>query len=503
MPELFSQAGEDAVLWSLFDPAASGFYLEIGALDGLRFSNCLSFERAGWRGICVEAHAHYAQLLRKNRPASTVVHAAVSDHDADEVAFYANQRGSLSTLDRSMETVWRQRFSKYFSGFEVQRVAMRTVDSILAEHKPADVPLDVVSIDVEGHELAVLRGFDLERHRPRVLVIEAIDQAAADALKAHMTGRGYRTARRLESNWFFCRDEADVATLAAANADVTTTWLPHPMDAKETGRRRRSRRSAAPPPPRSMVRRLATLVGVAPPPAAPAARVRLTPEQRQARREERKRMPVNVGFHGDRYLLRLVAYLASRVEVFIETGANVGNTTRYVAATYGHLSVYACESDATSFDAASERLAGLPNATLSPTASPQFLHDLVEARPTLTDRPALFWLDAHGYGFRWPLKDEIAFITRRWRRACILIDDFRVPGRPDFAFDQSEDQLCAIETIAPDLDPRHAYRIVYPRYRERTSPHHPLTGTGLIVFGDDAFALPPELTPDFKIAPAP
>ena len=48
----------------------------------------------------------------------------------------------------------------------------------------------------------------------------------------------------------------------------------------------------------------------------------------------------------------------------------------------------------------------------------------------------LFWLDAHGYGFKWPLKDEVRFIAEKFKHAYILIDDFKVPGLGCFGFDE-------------------------------------------------------------------
>jgi hypothetical protein len=70
-----------------------------------RFSNTLFFESKGWKGLCVEAHADYIQLLGNNRPGSIVEHAEVGERDKADTEFYANSRRSLSTLDRSEHPV--------------------------------------------------------------------------------------------------------------------------------------------------------------------------------------------------------------------------------------------------------------------------------------------------------------------------------------------------------------------------------------------------------------
>jgi lysophospholipase L1-like esterase len=234
-------------------------------------------------------------------------------------------------------------------------------------------------------------------------------------------------------------------------------------------------------------------------PRKPGRRGDRVTRRRNPRAMSAKYTAADVGFHGDEYLMRLVAHLAPQCHAFIETGSNVGSTAAYVARSCPHLAIYSCEADDTSFAIATERLAPHPQAKVFHQPSPQFLHDLFASHPDLSRHNNLYWLDAHGYGFRWPLKDEVAFLTRTLDRGMILIDDFRVPGRPEFRFDQSEDQVCAIESIAPDLDPRHDYHLVYPAYTQRTSEHHPLTGVGLIVFGDADFSLPPDLQPLFTL----
>jgi hypothetical protein len=110
------------------------------------------------------------------------------------------------------------------------------------------------------------------------------------------------------------------------------------------------------------------------------------------------------------------------------------------------------------------------------------------------DKRVLFWLDAHGYGFEWPLRKEISFITTNFERAYILIDDFKVPGLDCFGFDEYDGQVCSFEYIKSALNPGLEYRLCYPNYKERTSAHHPLRGWGLLEFGhNEDLTLPASL----------
>jgi hypothetical protein len=96
----------------------------------------------------------------------------------------------------------------------------------------------------------------------------------------------------------------------------------------------------------------------------------------------------------------------------------------------------------------------------------------------------MYWLDAHDYGFRWPLYDELRFITSEFSTAIILIDDAQIPGQPQFKYSSYEDQVCNTDYIVAALTPGKTYKICYPIYTERTSPHHPLTGVITVSFGE-------------------
>jgi hypothetical protein len=82
------------------------------------------------------------------------------------------------------------------------KVPARTLDDILAEANAQSI--DFVSIDVEGHELDVLDGFNLSRWRPRLILIE--DLLLRNRLHRELVRRGYRWIRRTGiNNWYVPR----------------------------------------------------------------------------------------------------------------------------------------------------------------------------------------------------------------------------------------------------------------------------------------------------------
>jgi len=65
-----SQCGEDKLLLQWFDGLCNGTYLEMGALDGLQYSNSYVFnQKFDWRGVLIELDPSNFRKLQKNRPA--------------------------------------------------------------------------------------------------------------------------------------------------------------------------------------------------------------------------------------------------------------------------------------------------------------------------------------------------------------------------------------------------------------------------------------------------
>lgn len=212
----------------------------------------------------------------------------------------------------------------------------------------------------------------------------------------------------------------------------------------------------------------------------------------------RKSQFLEKGFHCDEYLLKLVDMIMQDRDYFIETGTNVGSTLAYVARTYPHLECISCEPDKEAFEEAKRNTEKFSNVRLYNMLSQDFTSMLKRDMEELFGKKVLFWLDAHGYGFKWPLKDELSFITENFKSGCILIDDFKVPSMDCFKYDIYQDQVCSLDFVKDSLDKKNRYRVYYPDYMEKTSPHHPLTGWGLIEFGEREIDMPVNLKVKIK-----
>jgi FkbM family methyltransferase len=197
-PEARSQTGEDALLWDLLGDREDGFFVEAGAFDGYTFSVSYLFECVGWGGVLVEPLADRAAECEARRPGSLVVHAALSDHGSAPTASFA----------RNSSVEWESRLDPD-RGEDGERVPLVTLDDVLEGHGG---PIDFVVLDVEGHELSTLRGFDLARWRPTALLIEENSGGRDQAVRRHVEDRDYVYVASLAQNDLYLRrDELSLA----------------------------------------------------------------------------------------------------------------------------------------------------------------------------------------------------------------------------------------------------------------------------------------------------
>jgi FkbM family methyltransferase len=165
----YAQNFEDVILRRVLRDVARGFFVDVGAHDPEFMSLTKAFTEMGWRGINIEPSSTFDKFPSA-RPNDINLNCAVSDHDGTATLHEYPDGPGLTRLDSVVTEVMKSHTQRVIK----QTVPVRTLTSIFEEHATAQV-VDFMSIDVEGHERAVLTGNDWQRFRPRVLVIEATE----------------------------------------------------------------------------------------------------------------------------------------------------------------------------------------------------------------------------------------------------------------------------------------------------------------------------------------
>jgi FkbM family methyltransferase len=203
---IFPPDQEAALVREYFGPTP-GYFVEVGANEPEKESQSYHLEREGWTGVLIEPQPDLADKLRELRRAQVFEVACSSPERAgSRMTLYV--LGPYSSFDRNLAV----------TGLRPEQaieVPVRTLDSIL-EEAGAPRPLDLLSVDVEGHELDVLRGFDFARWQPRLILLE--DHVTSLDKHRFLTRAGYRLMRRTGLNgWYVPQD-------VAPDMDWTGRW---------------------------------------------------------------------------------------------------------------------------------------------------------------------------------------------------------------------------------------------------------------------------------------
>ncbi len=415
METYYSQHGEDFLINKIFKGKTTGYYVEIGCLDGIEFSNTYFFERIGWKGVCIEAHQDFIVALKKNRAKAFVVHCAVGELNKESVTFYANKLGSLSTLDKTQEDRWKTNYKDYFYGFDEQKVPMRTLTSIFDDLQIQAI--DFISLDIEGYEVQALEGLDFNKYKPTVFIIEYKDETHQQQLERILIPQGYFYLSKIGCNLFYSLEFSHKKVVVGPYGKVPLLQIE--MGGREIWHN--------------------------------ADHLNPTFERKLESHLKRSLLVKGWRYLNTKYYhfiewLKIPSYEKKRsilehyrqkfnMTVFVETGTFLGDTVAYFKNRFDHL--YSIELSEELYEGATKRFENDSNITLIQGDSSIALKELV----TKIDRPALFWLDGHYssefyIGERYiktargekvtPIVEELEILLNDKHRHVILIDDARL-----------------------------------------------------------------------------
>lgn len=179
----FSELKQD--LFALFatQHKQQGFFVEFGAMDGIRASNTLLLERNyGWTGIMSEPNPRYHTSTPKNRCCRIDLR-CVSNTTGDTVKFQcADQSGWPGMVGHI--------YNESNSRGNVINVETITLNDLLDQHS-APLQVDYISVDTDGSEPMIMQAFDFSRHRATLWTIEHNQMAWRKDICHLMEQNGY------------------------------------------------------------------------------------------------------------------------------------------------------------------------------------------------------------------------------------------------------------------------------------------------------------------------
>ena len=184
----------------------NGYFVELGANNGIHQSNTLYYEKfRNWKGVLIEPILHnFLQCkLNRSRESKFFCNACVSFDYKDKFVeiLYSNLMSISKGLESDISNPESHALEgkKFLHPLEENVVfgsLAKTLNSILSESN-APKQIDLLSLDVEGAEIEVLKGLDHTDFRFKYMCIECRD---IDKLNSYLEKYDYKLIDQL-SHW--------------------------------------------------------------------------------------------------------------------------------------------------------------------------------------------------------------------------------------------------------------------------------------------------------------
>lgn len=184
----------------------SGTYVDVGAFHPMHYSNTYLLYKRGWSGVVIDPNPSARALFRLHRPRDVFMQVGVGA-SAPQQPYYVFNHQSCNT------------FSEAHRDRMLERSFMRQIDTIQVDIEPLATLLDraqvttvdVLNIDVEGMNLAVLKSNDWARVVPKLICVEDDDLHIGSAtvessIHTYLAEKGYTLRARVGQSSLYSHD---------------------------------------------------------------------------------------------------------------------------------------------------------------------------------------------------------------------------------------------------------------------------------------------------------
>ena len=161
----YSFGGCDLLIDYIFKLKKKGFYLDVGCQHPVSNNNTYLLNRRGWNGINIDLDPKNIRLFNLDRPNDINICKCISSDNSNKDLFFFHPGSPINSLEKKMV--------KDKSNLILKKIKTYTLNSVLENYNIQGI--DYFNLDVEGHEIEVLKNFDIKFYKPKVVSVEFID----------------------------------------------------------------------------------------------------------------------------------------------------------------------------------------------------------------------------------------------------------------------------------------------------------------------------------------
>jgi FkbM family methyltransferase len=135
----------------------------------------------GWSGINIDLDFHTIDFFNYVRKRDENINIAISEQEGEKNLYFFHNRSAINSLSEIRKN----------NAKEIRKIQTKTLNSVIKNSKFKNEKINLLSIDVEGHEIEVIKSLDLIKYFPEMIVIEFLDRNILDNLEFHNQNINY------------------------------------------------------------------------------------------------------------------------------------------------------------------------------------------------------------------------------------------------------------------------------------------------------------------------
>jgi FkbM family methyltransferase len=171
----YSGGAQDLIINYFFKNKKKGIYIDVGCYHPYNGNNTKLLYDKGWSGINIDLDFHTINFFNFVRKRDENINIAISDKEGVKDLYFFHNRSAINSLSEI-----RKEEAK-----EVRKIQTKTLNSVFENSKFKNEKINLLSIDVEGHEIEVLKSLDLAKYIPEMVVIEFLERDIINNLEFH------------------------------------------------------------------------------------------------------------------------------------------------------------------------------------------------------------------------------------------------------------------------------------------------------------------------------
>jgi len=187
-----------------------GTFVDVGCNHPIIGNTIYTLYKQGWSGLNLDLTENNIRLCNTLRPRDKSIQCAITEEQGEIESYIFDQGSGLNTLDKEAADKGAKLIGKPYT---IEKIRSMPLNDII-EEQLGDVKLDVLNVDVEGHELMVLGTFDFAKYAPDLISCEIHGETLEEIIESDVykliTSHGYHCFSRFGFTAFFARNDWDL-----------------------------------------------------------------------------------------------------------------------------------------------------------------------------------------------------------------------------------------------------------------------------------------------------